>query len=65
MSYYQMVSLKLQLGLDPDEQIECQELLQMWRAANRMTAAPACAQSGLRLKHNAVHRPGISTSAAG
>ena len=32
MSYYQLISLKIQMGIDPDASIDHKTLLQMWRA---------------------------------
>ena len=31
MSYYQLISLKIQMGIDPDASIDHKTLLQMWR----------------------------------
>ena len=31
MSYYQLISLKLQMGIDPDASIDHKTLLEMWK----------------------------------
>jgi hypothetical protein len=31
MSYYQLISLKLQMGIDPDASIDHASLLKMWK----------------------------------
>ena len=31
MSYYQLISLKLQMGIDPDASIDLESLLKMWK----------------------------------
>lgn len=40
MSYYQIISLKLQLGIDPDASIDLETLLAMWKR-HRMSEAVA------------------------
>ena len=39
MSYYQLISLKLQLGIDPDASIDHRTLLKMWKTHHRTKSA--------------------------
>ena len=41
MSYYQLMSLKLQMGVDPDELIDYKTLLKMWKEFSRAPVSMA------------------------
>ena len=55
MSYYQLISLKLQMGIDPDASVDYKTLLKMWKSHQQESVHPVqpAILQNQRTKHKA------------